>query len=335
MNNALLILILELIVIILISLGVIYIFILRRRIDINNRLEKYTIVKKKEEKSFFDNFFGYYDILINKTTKLLYRIRIFDTYSLKYNKYIKKEDKDRIDRMDFISKKVLTGIVFIVIVVIFNIVRYAGFNSLQLIFSFLIGFFTVDILLVSTNKFLRHEKENDLLKAITIMNNSFKSGRSIMQAIKLVATELDTPLGIEFEKMYVDLTYGLSLDVVFKRFEERVKIDEVKYITTSLNILDSSGGDIVKVFSEVEKTFFNNKKLHDELKNLTASSKMLYYMLTFIPFIFVILIFILDPTYFTPLFTNPLGIVILLFIIILYVGYLFIVKRIMMLEKNL
>ena len=36
--------------------------------------------------------------------------------------------------------------------------------------------------------------------------------------------------------MYIDLTYGLNIDVVFKRFENRVKMDEVKYITTSLKI---------------------------------------------------------------------------------------------------
>ena len=60
--------------------------------------------------------------------------------------------------------------------------------------------------------------------------------------------------------MYVDLTYGLSLDVVFQRFEDRVKLNDVKYITTSLTILNNTGGNIVKVFESVEKTFFNNKK---------------------------------------------------------------------------
>ena len=184
--------------------------------------------------------------------------------------------------MDFVSKKVLLSILYLLIVIIYDVLRYEEVTFFQILFALLIGFYSLDLFLISTNKLLKREKENDLLKAITIMNNSFKSGRSIMQSIKLVADELDSPLGLEFQKMYIDLTYGLSLDVVFKRFESRVKLEEVKYITTSLTILNNTGGDIVKVFESVEKTFFNDKKLKDELKNLTASSKMLYYILLFV-----------------------------------------------------
>lgn len=200
--------------------------------------------------------------------------------------------------MDFVSKKVLLSILYLLIVIIYDVLRYEEVTFFQILFALLIGFYSLDLFLISTNKLLKREKENDLLKAITIMNNSFKSGRSIMQSIKLVADELDSPLGLEFQKMYIDLTYGLSLDVVFKRFESRVKLEEVKYITTSLTILNNTGGDIVKVFESVEKTFFNDKKLKDELKNLTASSKMLYYILLFVPIIFVFAIYLLDNTYF-------------------------------------
>ena len=111
-----------------------------------------------------------------------------------------------------------------------------------------------------------------------------------MQAIKIVSDELDSPLGLEFKKMYVDLTYGLSLNVVFKRFEDRVKLSDVNYITTSLMILNESGGDIVKVFESVEKTFFNNKKLKDELKNSTSGSKRMVMMLLLLPVLLILFV---------------------------------------------
>jgi len=155
-----------------------------------------------------------------------------------------------------------------------------------------------------------------------------------MQSIKLVSDELDSPLGLEFRKMYVDLTYGLSLDVVFKRFESRVNLEDAKYITTSLTILNETGGDIVKVFESVEKTFFNNKKLKDELKNLTASSKFLYYVLLFIPVVFTIVIFLLDSTYFMPLFTSSLGYFIIFLCIIIYISYILIIKKMMKLGES-
>jgi len=334
MNNVVLIFGLEITIIYIIALIFYYLMLLDRKIKIADRFNKYTIFKVKKETKFFDYFFSLYDKLIKNTTSFLKKIKIFDEYSLKYNKYISKEDKDNIEGMDYISKKVLLSILYLVIVICFDIFKYIPITFNQVLFATLFGFFSLDIYLISSDKILKRQEENDLLKAITIMNNSFKSGRSIMQSIELVATELDSPLGLEFKKMYVDLTYGLSLDVVFKRFEERVKLDDVKYITTSLTILNETGGDIVKVFESVEKTFFSNKKLKDELNNLTASSKMLYYVLLSIPVIFTIMIFVLDSTYFYPLFTNTLGYLIILMCIILYITYIFIVKRIMKVGVN-
>ncbi len=321
--------ILELVLIYLTALVFYYLLLLRRKIKITERLNPFSVYKEQRETKFFDDFFSVYDKFIKVISKFLYKIKIFNNYSLKYQKYIKKEENTNIDKMDFVSKKVLLMIVFILILVIFNMVKYQSITIFQVIITGLIGFYALDIFLLSEAKLLKKEQENDLLKAITIMNNSFKSGHSIMQAIKLVSTELDSPLGLEFKKMYVDLTYGLSLEVVFKRFESRVKLDDVKYITTSLTILNETGGDIVKVFESVEKTFFNNRKLDDELKNLTAASKLLYYVLLFIPIVFVLFIYLLDSTYFNPLFTGGLGYLIIALILLLYISYIVVIKKIM------
>lgn len=321
--------VLELILLYFIALIFYFLMLLNRKLKISDRLGKYTVYKPKKETKFFDDFFNLYDNFIKSFSKFLTKLKIFNTYSLKYNKYIKKEEKHLVSPMDFMSKKVLLAMLFVFIVICFDMIKNQSITFIQVIFTGLVGFFTLDFFLISEDKLLERERENDLLKAITIMNNSFKSGRSIMQSIKLVSTELDSPLGLEFRKMYVDLTYGLSLDVVFKRFEDRVKLEDAKYITTSLTILNETGGDIVKVFESVEKTFFNNKKLKDELNNLTASSKLLYYILLFIPFIFVVVIFILDSTYFMPLFTSTFGYLIIGLCLIIYLSYILIIKKIM------
>ena len=321
--------ILELVLIYLIALITYYLLHLRRRIKIAERLNRYSVYKEERQTKLFDDFFNMYNKFIKKISNILYRIKIFNNYSLKYEKYISKEEKKEIDKMDFVSKKVLLSILFILILILFVIIKNQSITILQILVTGLVGFFTLDIFLISESKLLEKERENDLLRAITIMNNSFKSGHSIMQSIKLVSEELDSPLGLEFKKMYVDLTYGLSLDIVFKRFESRVKLKDAKYITTSLTILNETGGDIVKVFESVEKTFFNSKKLDDELKNLTAASKFLYYVLLFIPIVIILAIYLLDSTYFNPLFGSTLGYIILSLIVLIYITYIITIKKIM------
>ena len=161
------------------------------------------------------------------------------------------------------------------------------------------------------------------------MNNAFGSGKNIMQAIQIVKTELDGPIQDEFEKIYLDISYGLSLDVVFKRFYERVKIEDAKYITSSLTLLNKTGGDIIKVFSRLEKSILDKKNLRNELYSLTSSSRFVFRFLSILPFIFVLIIFLLNPSYFTPLFASPIGIMIFVFIIILYILYIIVIRRVL------
>ncbi len=328
-SNLVTIFILELILLYLIALVFYYLFLLIRKIKIEDRFLRYTIYKKEENSKIFDLLFELGNNFIKSFSKFLYKFSFLDKYSLKYQKYIKKEDREKINRMDYVSKKIIISFIFLIIVLLYDLFKYQKISIFQILISMLFGFYVLDLFLLSTSKVIERKKKNDILRAITIMNNSFKSGHSIMQSMKLVSDELDSEIGLEFKKMYVDLTYGLSLDVVFKRFESRVNMDEVKYITTSLQILNDTGGDIVKVFESVEKTFFNNKKLEDELKNLTAASKMLYRILLFIPIFFVLVIYLLDNTYFSSLFTNPIGYMIIFISLLLYITYIFAIKKVM------
>ena len=328
-SNFIIVFVVELILLYLIAVITYYIFGLIRKINISDRLDKYTIKKNEKGTPIFEEVFNLGHDIVKGISKLLYKSKFLEKYSLKYQKYIKKEEKEYVDKMDFVSKKFLISILFLIIVILYNVFRFQDISVLQVIIALVFGFYTLDLLMLSNNKILEKKKHNDLLRAITIMNNSFKSGHSIMQSIKLVSDELDSELGLEFKKMYVDLTYGLSLDATFKRFENRVEMDEVKYITTSLKILNETGGDIVKVFESVEKTFFNNKKLDDELNNLTAASKMLYTVLLCIPILFILVIYVLDSSYFIPLFSNILGYIVVILSIALYTTYIIVVKKVM------
>ena len=207
--------------------------------------------------------------------------------------------------------------------------QYVAIKFTGIILSFIIGFFIIDLFVLYEYGKRRKQIKEDLLKSITIMNNSFKSGMSIMQAIEIVKNELDGAIGDEFKKIYLDLSYGLTIEIVFNRFYERVKLEDVKFITTSLTLLNKTGGNIVKVFKSIEKEFFDKKKLDDELKTVTASSIFVYRFLLVIPFIICILIFILNPSYFNPLFKTHLGMLITTLIILLYVMYVLIIKKIM------
>lgn len=128
--------------------------------------------------------------------------------------------------------------------------------------------------------------------------------------------------------MYLDMKYGLSIDTVFDRFAKRVNLEEAVYVSSSLTILNKTGGNIVEVFSSIERTLFDKKKLNEELKNISASPNMIVKVLFIIPIVFTLIIYILNPSYFAPLFSSTLGYMIIGIIVLMFIIYILLLKRI-------
>ena len=300
---------------------------------LNKRINNFSIAKNDVRHSLFDSFVNIFLSVRSFIKKILLKSNYFCKYSERYEKYVNKDNLMLLDKMDFVATKFFLSFFLVFILFLSSAFQIEIFNISNIIIAFSLGYFLLDFFLAGSRKYLLYEMKNDLLKAITIMNNCFKSGKSIIQTIEIVKDEIDGPLKKEFQKMHDDLSFGLELEVVFERFNKRVNLPEVKYITTSLNILNMTGGNVIVVFDLIEKTVFTNKKLEEELRNLSAASKALYRLLMIIPVIFVLLIFILDSTYFMPLFTSPLGLLIVFLILLIYVMYIIVIKKIVKVKE--
>lgn len=319
------------IIVICIFLAVIAIFVRRiHAIQLEKRFESFSLIANNDhEKSIFDSLLILAWKITKKFSNILKKSTVLVNYSKKYERHIAYEQRNVKSGLDYVSVKMLAGLTFWFISFITSLFNFHEISFISYIVTFIIGFYLPDLFLYIEFKKKRKRIEEDLLKAIIIMNNSFKSGRNIMQAIVTVKNELDGPIADEFQKIYLDITYGLSLDVVFNRFYDRVKLEDAKYIASSLTLLNKTGGNIVRVFATIEKSVFDKKKLRNKLNSLTASSVFVFRVLVALPFVFAGIIFILNPTYFTPLFTSGIGIFFLILIILLFSMYVFVIKRVL------
>ncbi|MEG2351612.1 MAG: type II secretion system F family protein [Bacilli bacterium] len=327
MNN---VFIFQTIIILILALVILCIIIFNKALSLERRISKYSVDSlKSDSKSLFDRASNSYFKMIKKLTKVLKKSKLASKYSRRYSKYISYDKINEIVPLDYISNKIIVCIMFIIIIFFAKIIEGTYPNVFELLIAAFLGFFIIDIFFMFSNYAKKKQIEQDLLNAIIIMNNAFRSGRSTMQAIEIVANELKGPIQQEFKKMHLEISYGLSLDTVFERFNNRVALEEVSYITSSLTILNKTGGNIIKVFSSIEKMLFNKKKLKQEMKALTSSSTMISRVLLFLPFAFITAIYFFDNSYFDPLFTTTIGRLILLITIVVYLVYVFIVNRVM------
>lgn len=313
-----------------IALFIIIIFLIRNIIANRkaSRIKYYSLKPiKNEEISFSERIVNSYLSFVKKFRKLIKKSNYFVMRSKKYEKYIKYKDRDRIQNVDFITNKFIISIIFILLTTISQIFTTKSFSFFGYIINYFIGYYLLDFLLFLNYKRKTRNIENDLLRAIIIMNNCFKAGKSTLQALKVASDELPYPLGDEFKKMYLDMKYGLSIDTVFERFARRVNIDEAIYLSSSLTILNKTGGNIVEVFSSIERTLFDKKKLKEEMKNISAAPKVVVIILSIIPIIFVFIVYLLNPMYFNPLFNSVLGYIIIAIIVIMFIIYLILLLK--------
>lgn len=314
------------IIIILMLVTVITLFIrLNSAIKLEKRISKYS-VRYKDNKinlSIFEKIWkGYLKFVKTQRKKMQ---SLFPTLIKKYDKYVTLGDMKSVD---YVTHKFVIAVLFMILTIIAQAIQGKFITLFQLLFSFVIGFYILDLILLIQEKINKKKIENDMLRAIIIMNNAFKSGKSTVQAVEIVAKKMPKPIGEEFRRISQEMKYGLSMDQVFDRFARRVNIPEAEYLSSSLTILNRTGGNIVAVFDSIEKTLFDKKKLEEELKNSTTVSKLVVKILLVVPFLFVGIIYLLNPEYFNPFFKSTLGYLLLGIILVMFLIYAYLLQKI-------
>lgn len=314
-------------ILVMIFVLIIIIFLIRQNIALRfeRRIGKYSVEPVNSETiSVLEGLMLRYKKLVKRLRK--YTNKIFPKTCLKYEKYvIYGED---MEAADFVTNKIIISFVLLFLEIIDTIFKWERISLLSVLIVLTFGFYILDIYLVYDRRKRKKSIENDMLRAIIIMNNAFKAGKSTIQAVEIASKELPEPINMEFKKMYRDMKYGLSTEIVFDRFAKRINIEEARYLSSSLTILNKTGGNIINVFSSIEKTLFDKKKLKEELKNSTASSNAVVKILLLVPFIFVAIIYLVSPGYFEPLFSSTIGYIILFIMALMFIAYAYLLQKI-------
>ena len=324
MDKRLIIVLIQIVLILSFIMVITWILRLNNTIRLEKRISRYSVTYEKNSRgALVDRVWNSYIKFVKRQRKNIRKMlptltKVYDKYSVG-SKY-KAED--------YITHKLVISVLFGLLTIISQIIQGRFVTMFQLLISLIIGFYLLDIYLIIATKINKRRIENDMLRAIIIMNNAFKSGKSTIQAVEVASKKLQAPIGYEFKKIYEEMKYGLSIDTVFDRFAKRVDIEEAEYLSSSLTILNKTGGNIVAVFDSIEKTLFDKMKLKEELKNSTTVSKLVVKILLFVPIVFVLIIYLLNPDYFSPFFESKLGYLLLGIILLMFLIYAYLLRKI-------
>ena len=269
--------------------------------------------------------------IIRKLSKFLSSLVIFNGLARTYDKYVYQDGKLK-KGMDYVSIKILLGLLFIFVDILINALYRIEFSSLLILISFILGFIIPDFYCLFNKNKRVHILNKNLLSAIIIMNNSYKANESTEQAIKSVIDRTEGAVSVEFMKVLNDIKLGIDISESFNRMYERTHLSVIKYMSSVLGLVNKSGIDIIDAFSNIEKKLLEIEKFNNELIVLRDTNRLSVLLFSILPLVFLVTVVAYNTEY-IKILMNVNGIFIILIMLISYMLYLFIIKRIIRGDK--
>jgi len=289
--------------------------------------------KKKEVESIGDIIFNLLMMLIKGISAMINRSKLFNKKSKKYEEFLKALDNDTLVGVDVISIKIVSSIMFLVIINSLYFLTSISTAGLPLLVILVIGYYLPNIYFFTIRYYHRKKLSDELRNTIVLWNNAYKAGKSTLQALETTIDSSPKFMATELKKLVTDMKKGLGIDEAFNRFKKRTGIEEIGYIAETIAISEATGGNIVKLFSRLEKNLIMKSKIKNEKAALSASSKITAIILIAMPIVFYLIISLLSPNYFDPLYNSVIGLTILAIIVIGYMLYIYLTVKILKISR--
>jgi tight adherence protein B len=151
-----------------------------------------------------------------------------------------------------------------------------------------------------------------LPNALDMMARSLRAGHSLVNAFKLVATEMPGPINLEFARAYEEQNLGVSFHRAVQKMIARVPGNsDLQIFGVAVIVQRETGGNLVEMFERLAETIRARYQFYGKLGALTAEAHMSGLVLGALPIVTALFLIIANPEYISALITKPLGHVIL------------------------
>ena len=148
---------------------------------------------------------------------------------------------------------------------------------------------------------------NQLGDCLTMVANALRAGFSFLQAMDLVAKEMEPPISDEFKHVMRDISLGTSMDRALEDMDKRVGSPDFSLVVTAVLIQQQVGGDLARILDTISATIQDRIRMRREVHTLTAQGRVSGWVLALLPVGMCILLNVISPGYLDPLFKEKIG----------------------------
>ncbi len=143
--------------------------------------------------------------------------------------------------------------------------------------------------------------------AIDVMVRGLKAGLPVNEAMKVIATEMEAPVGPEFSEVVQGQRVGIPIDQGVERMLERVPLPEVNFLSIVMSIQKSTGGNLAEALENLSVVLRDRKKMKAKIQAISQEAKASASIIGALPFVIGGGMMMLNPEYLNPLFETETG----------------------------
>lgn len=200
------------------------------------------------------------------------------------------------------------------------------FLFLTLIFAKVFGIFGVVIGAVLSwfiaKKYFRREIRKRNIKfidmfpeAIDMIVRSVKSGHPLNTALRMIADNLEAPIGPEFRQVVNEISYGRPMVEALRRLAKRIDEQDIHFFVVVLSVQQETGGNLAEILGNLSNVIRGRKRLNQKIRAMTAEGRATAWVLGSLPVVQIGAIQLTSPDYLLPLFNTFQGNIVLAFAI--------------------
>lgn len=180
-------------------------------------------------------------------------------------------------------------------------------GALSIILVVLFGALPLMFVLIMRSRRSRKMSEQ-LPEALEMMARSLRAGHALSSAFKMVATEMPTPVSLEFARAFEAQELGLPFERAVADMTRRAPNNQdLKIFALSVIVQKETGGNLVEIVEKIADTIRSRYKFQGKLAGLTAEGRMSSYIVGALPFLTILFLLFANRPYIMPLFTTEMG----------------------------
>jgi tight adherence protein B len=189
--------------------------------------------------------------------------------------------------------------------VMIGVLSDAGFMIFVLLLVF--GFIPLGFVLFKRSQ-RSHRLSEQLPDALEMMARSLRAGHALSSSFKMVATEMPTPVCIEFGRAFEAQELGQPFERAVSDMTRRAPDNQdLKIFALSVIVQKETGGNLVEIIEKIADTVRSRYKFQGKLRGLTAEGRMSSYVVGALPFASMMFMMVANRPYIMPLFTTTMG----------------------------